>query len=131
MKKQSKGLGDTIAKITEATGIDKLVKFVAGEDCGCEERKEKLNKLFPYVKPNCLTEEEFKTLDEFFSLNTQQVTNVQQRDLVKVSNRVFNRQDQQTSCSSCLRDLVGKLKVIHAEYTPEQTEETTTENAEG
>ena len=131
MKKQSKGLGDTIAKITEATGIDKLVKFVAGEDCGCEERKEKLNKLFPYVKPNCLTEDEFKTLDEFFSLNTQQVTNVQQRDLVKVSNRVFNRQDQQTSCSSCLRDLVGKLKVIHAEYTPEQTEETTTENAEG
>ena len=125
--KKSKGLGDTIAKITEATGIDKLVKFVAGEDCGCEERKEKLNKLFPYVKPNCLTEEEFKTLDEFFSLNTQQVTNVQQRDLVKVSNRVFNRQDQQTSCSSCLRDLVGKLKVIHAEYTPEQTEETTTE----
>ena len=128
---KSKGLGDTIAKITEATGIDKLVKFVAGEDCGCEERKEKLNKLFPYVKPNCLTEDEFKTLDEFFSLNTQQVTNVQQRDLVKVSNRVFNRQDQQTSCSSCLRDLVGKLKVIHAEYTPEQTEETTTENAEG
>ena len=125
---KSKGLGDTIAKITEATGIDKLVKFVAGEDCGCDERKEKLNKLFPYVKPNCLTEDEFKTLDEFFSLNTQQVTNIQQRDLVKVSNRVFNRQDQQTSCSSCLRDLVGKLKVIHAEYTPEQTEETTTEN---
>ena len=119
MKKQSKGLGDTIAKITEATGIDKLVKFVAGEDCGCEERKEKLNKLFPYVKPNCLTEEEFKTLDEFFSLNTQQVTNVQQRDLVKVSNRVFNRQDQQTSCSSCLRDLVGKLKVIYNEYKEE------------
>ena len=119
MKKQSKGLGDTIAKITEATGIDKLVKFVAGEDCGCEERKEKLNKLFPYVKPNCLTEDEFKTLDEFFSLNTQQVTNVQQRDLVKVSNRVFNRQDQQTSCSSCLRDLVGKLKVIYNEYKEE------------
>ena len=116
---KSKGLGDTIAKITEATGIDKLVKFVAGEDCGCEERKEKLNKLFPYVKPKCLTEDEFKTLDEFFSLNTQQVTNVQQRDLVKVSNRVFNRQDQQTSCSSCLRDLVGKLKVIYTEYKEE------------
>ena len=122
MKKQSKGLGDTIAKITEATGIDKLVKFVAGEDCGCEERKEKLNKLFPYVKPNCLTEDEFKTLDEFFSLNTQQVTNIQQRDLVKVSNRVFNRQDQQTSCSSCLRDLVGKLKVIYNEYKEENAE---------
>jgi hypothetical protein len=33
---KSKGLGDTIAKITEATGIDKAVKFIAGEDCGCD-----------------------------------------------------------------------------------------------
>ena len=34
---QSKGLGDTVAKITKATGIDKVVEFVAGEDCGCDE----------------------------------------------------------------------------------------------
>jgi hypothetical protein len=26
--KESKGLGDTIAKITKATGIDKAVKFI-------------------------------------------------------------------------------------------------------
>ena len=53
MKTESKGLGDTVAKITKATGINKLVKFVAGEDCGCDERKEKLNKLFQYAKPKC------------------------------------------------------------------------------
>ena len=35
-KKKSKGLGDTIEKVTKATGIKKLVEFVAGEDCGCE-----------------------------------------------------------------------------------------------
>jgi hypothetical protein len=46
--KRSKGLGDTIEKITEATGIKKMVKKVAGDDCGCNKRKEKLNKLFPY-----------------------------------------------------------------------------------
>ena len=28
MKTESTGLGDTVAKITKATGIDKLVKFV-------------------------------------------------------------------------------------------------------
>ena len=44
---ESKGLGDTIEKITKATGIDKLVKFIAGEDCGCDERQEILNKKFP------------------------------------------------------------------------------------
>jgi hypothetical protein len=50
----SEGLGDTIEKVTEATGIKKLVKFIAGDDCGCDDRKEKLNKLFPYNKPECL-----------------------------------------------------------------------------
>jgi hypothetical protein len=46
--KRSKGLGDTIERITETTGIKKMVKKVVGDDCGCKERKEKLNKLFPY-----------------------------------------------------------------------------------
>ena len=43
---KSKGLGDTIEKITEATGIKKATKFVtkaSGKDCGCAARKEKLN----------------------------------------------------------------------------------------
>ena len=45
--------------VLEKTGIAKVAKWLLGEDCGCEERKEKLNKLFPYAKPKCLTEEEF------------------------------------------------------------------------
>ena len=46
---QSKGLGDTIEKITKATGIKKVVEAVAGKkDCGCNKRKEALNKVFPY-----------------------------------------------------------------------------------
>tara|TARA_R110002050_G_C8531844_1_gene478707 strand:- start:67 stop:231 length:165 start_codon:yes stop_codon:yes gene_type:complete len=48
---ESKGLGDTIAKITKATGIDKVVEAIV-EDCGCEARQERLNKLFPYKKNN-------------------------------------------------------------------------------
>ena len=43
---KSKGLGDTIAKVTKVTGIEKVVKFIAGEDCGCEERRIKLNNQF-------------------------------------------------------------------------------------
>jgi hypothetical protein len=41
-------LGDTIHKITEATGIKKIVTKAIGNDCGCDERQEKLNKMFPY-----------------------------------------------------------------------------------
>ena len=51
---QSKGLGDTIEKITTATGIKSLTQLameaVGKKDCGCNKRKEKLNKLFPYKK---------------------------------------------------------------------------------
>ena len=44
-KKQQpvEGLGDVIEKVTEATGIKKAIKWLAGDDCGCDERKEKLN----------------------------------------------------------------------------------------
>ena len=50
-KKKSKGLGDSIEKITKATGIKKVVDKVAkatGKDCGCNKRKDTLNRLFPY-----------------------------------------------------------------------------------
>jgi hypothetical protein len=43
----SRGLGDTIDKITSATGIKAVVKAVAGEGCGCAQRRVSLNQLFP------------------------------------------------------------------------------------
>lgn len=50
---KSQGLGDTIEKITTATGIKKVVDTVAkatGSTCGCSKRKDKLNEVFPYKK---------------------------------------------------------------------------------
>ena len=50
---KSRGLGDTIAKVTKATGIKKAVDTVFGainKDCGCTERQAKLNRMFPYGK---------------------------------------------------------------------------------
>ena len=44
---ETKGLGTDIKKITAATGLDKLAKRIAqllNEDCGCDERAEKLDK---------------------------------------------------------------------------------------
>jgi len=46
---KSKGLGDTIDKVTAATGLKKLVEAVS-KDCGCERRRQKLNEKFPYKK---------------------------------------------------------------------------------
>jgi hypothetical protein len=50
---KSKGLGDTVEKITTITGIKRIVDKVAeatGKDCGCNKRKEALNKMMPYKK---------------------------------------------------------------------------------
>ena len=67
VEKQSKGLGDTIAKITKVTGIDKVVKFIAGEDCGCDERQERFNKEYKYKNVRCLKEDDYKYLTNFSS----------------------------------------------------------------
>ena len=48
---ESKGLGDTIHKITTATGIKKVVDKISektGKPCGCGQRRDALNKMFPY-----------------------------------------------------------------------------------
>lgn len=55
MDKQ-KGLGDTVAAITKATGIEMLVKGIFGPDCGCDARQEKLNRLVPYSSKETLDE---------------------------------------------------------------------------
>tara|TARA_R110000787_G_scaffold222009_1_gene330725 strand:+ start:2148 stop:2300 length:153 start_codon:yes stop_codon:yes gene_type:complete len=44
---KSKGLGDTVAKFTEVTGIKKVVKL-AFKNCNCDKRQQALNIKFPY-----------------------------------------------------------------------------------
>lgn len=112
----SEGLGDSIEKITEATGIKAAVKFLAGEDCNCDQRKEKLNKLFHYNKPECLTEDEYLWLADFFSGTLNTIDNIQQRKMLKIYNRVFKANKQVTSCSPCVRSVYDKLKQYFETY---------------
>jgi hypothetical protein len=46
------GLGDLVAKVTDTTGIKKVVDaaFPNG-GCGCAERQQKLNEMFPFGTP--------------------------------------------------------------------------------
>ena len=116
-EKESSGLGDTVEKITTATGIKKAVKFLAGEDCGCDRRKEILNRMFPANKPNCLTEDEFNYLSDWFSQSRNTVTASQQVELVKIYNRIFNDNVQGTSCGPCLRNnVIQKLEKVFQKY---------------
>lgn len=108
-----KGLGDSIEKVTEATGIKKAVKFIAGEDCGCDQRKERLNKIFRYRTPKCFTEEEYIYLSELFSSTTETVN---ANKLIRIYNRVFGAKQEFTSCSSCVRRVYNELKLYFEKY---------------
>ena len=54
VNRKSRGLGDTIAKVTKATGLDrvadKMAKAAGMEDCGCGQRRDTLNRVFPYKR---------------------------------------------------------------------------------
>ena len=112
----AKGLGDTLEKVFEKTGVKKLVKFIAGEDCGCDERKKILNELFPYRKANCLNQDEFEILENFFTSNKTELSPSIQYKLLTIYNRVLNAKQEMTSCSSCWRDFIGQLRKIYNEY---------------
>jgi|TARA_R110001599_G_scaffold312175_1_gene519729 hypothetical protein len=115
-KKKSEGLGDTIEKITEATGIKAAVKWLAGDDCGCEERKKLLNDLWRYTQPKCLQEDEHKWLDEWYTKRSETMKPSEQRRMLTIYNRIFSTNQQPTQCSSCLREINIKMLKIYETY---------------
>jgi len=112
----SEGLGDTIEKVTKATGVKKLVEWVAGEDCGCDERKERLNRLFRYNKPLCLEEDEYNYLTKFFSEHKGVIKPATQGELLKIYNRIFRTNKQKSGCGSCVKSMIGELQKVYKTY---------------
>ena len=115
--KKPSGLGDTIETITTATGIKAAVDWfseVTGVDCGCDARKEKLNKLFRYRKPECLTKEEYEFVGKMRGRNT--VTAIEQTEVNRIYNRVFKDSVKPTNCGSCLRGRLQELETLYNAY---------------
>jgi hypothetical protein len=53
LSEKSKGFGDTVAKVTQLTGIESIVHKISektGKSCGCSARRDKLNRMIPYNK---------------------------------------------------------------------------------
>lgn len=119
-RRKSTGLGDTIEKVTKATGIKAVVDKVSeltGIDCGCEARKEALNKLFPYEKPECLTESEAEILQPYMDKLPNEITPVEQYAINKIYMRVFKQRSVEfTTCGSCLLDRIKKLLLVAKEH---------------
>ena len=114
--KKSKGLGDTIENITKATGIKKVVDAISeatGIDCGCGERKELLNKIFPYKQTECINDVDNEWLTNFFSTTNNQLTPKQQNRITEIYKNVFNENIQPSNCGSCWRDKINELKQVY------------------
>jgi hypothetical protein len=108
-----------IQKITKASGIEKLVKFVAGEDCGCDARKDKLNKLFPRVTPLCLTEKEYEWLTDYKARATDDLNGLDANQLAHIWTRIFQnaRLYKPCSCSPhAWRTLIDEVMVVYETY---------------
>jgi hypothetical protein len=113
---KSKGLGDSIEKVTKATGIKQATDWIfdkIGKDCGCDTRKEKLNKMFPYKNVECLNE-------QFFNQQKNVVNANEQKGLLIIHNRVFGTNKQQSSCGSCVKGLVDTMRRLYNEYEYER-----------
>jgi len=123
MKNKSEGLGDTIDKITTATGIKALVKWISGEDCGCEERREKMNEMFKYNRhqPLCLNEDEYKWLKDFFSGSKRMPKVEIETRIAHIHARVFQHH-LKSICGKCnngavLQRYINDIETIYKTYT--------------
>lgn len=117
-KKKAQGLGDSIENVLETTGIASVVKSVFGENCGCEDRKETLNKLWSYRSTenqtlNCLSEDSITFLKDFLPNQPEQLTIKLQERLKAIYKEVFNINFQSTNCGSCWRDMIKELQQVY------------------
>jgi hypothetical protein len=116
----SKGLGDRIAQFTKATGIDKAVKAVV-KDCGCEERRAKLNAIFPGRNVE-MAEEDFQAFGELLpsiedsKKSGARLSRAQWRDIYGIFNRTFNANERPCNCTGKNKSMVEKLQRAY-EYT--------------
>lgn len=116
--KASKGFGDSVKKVTKATGIDKVTKKIfnkLGKDCGCDDRQKRWNEKFTYKVPKCFTEEEYNLVSA--AIETKK-TNFSQTELelyTKIFERIFSKK---IHCSACSfpKEVWSQLKNVYELY---------------
>jgi len=123
---ESLKVGDKIEKITKATGIKKAVEIfsqITGADCGCEERKEKMNKLFARdrLKARCITADEYYQLTEVLKIQNRRIPSKQQREIARFYSVIFGTR-YEVWCDSCpeiwkahIKDLEGVRDLYKSE----------------
>ena len=113
-QKEIRGLGDVVEAFTKATGIKAVVDKVSdvlGVDCGCDERREKLNNLLPRGRKQvrCMTDEEYTEYGLF--MNTRKKGRLEADEvkyLMSLYTKIYNRKWAKVRCTQCA--LKGRVK---------------------
>lgn len=112
-KKTALGVGDMVQKGLEKLGLTKkYLQKLGFEDCGCDERREKLNAVFRRLRPKCLEKDEFIWLSELFESKKSRTGPEEQKKLLEIYNRVFGTNKKPSSCSSCVREVRMRLEKL-------------------
>jgi hypothetical protein len=118
-KDSIRGLGDVIEVITKVTGIKAIVEKVSdvlGVDCGCDDRREKLNNLLPRGRKQvrCMTEEEYTEYGSFVSTRkTGRLEKEEVQYLFSIYTKIYNRKWAKVRCTQCA--LAGRVKEAMAD----------------
>ena len=116
MVKKSKGIGDDIAKFTEKTGLSKAVKLIFGDDCGCKERQDKLNKLFPnYKNIRSFTKDEKQIYENIMPhIDKTNTINAEQKMIIgRLYKAVFEADAKWSNCGSCNKKTLDNLRKVY------------------
>lgn len=103
--KKIKGVGDIIATVTDAVGI---------EPCeGCKKRQEKLNKMFP-IGALELNDNEREYLGTFFETEKKELNKEEQKELLEIYFRTYRIKPFEpcNGCPGVWKSIINKLKKL-------------------
>ena len=100
-----------IEKITIATGVKSVIKGLT-DDCGCDDRKEKLNRMFPFH--SSMTEEQKKVWEGLrVKYEENRLTAEEQTMVNALYNTVFRANARPTRCASCMVRRMTALEDVY------------------
>lgn len=115
-----KGLGDVVKSVLEKTGIKKVVElFTDGLDCGCDKRKEILNKIkLQYPFQRCFTEDLYNKWTTFKERPNQElVTHQEQLLIIMVTEHLFARTFKPCyHCGNEIKTKIAQIDKVYNEY---------------
>ena len=102
-------MGDTVEGLIPEV-VKEVVNKIAGEDCGCEKRKQWLNNRFPYFKPfsdknKILWREELAP-----ALRLGKLKGNHQEQVIDLYQETFGKRHKKTRCGSCVEARMMELE---------------------